>query len=81
VYTRASTRLSWVALWAFGFVHASVWARNGVTGVGVVSHTLTDSEDYFPDVILVRAFPCDVALNDVLCDNHQYFHVLVANTR
>jgi hypothetical protein len=34
-----------------------------------------------PDVILIRAYLCDVALNDVLCDNHQDFHVLVANRR
>jgi hypothetical protein len=35
-YTRASTLLSWVALWAFGFVRASVRARTGVAGLGVV---------------------------------------------
>jgi hypothetical protein len=35
-YTRASTLLSWVALWALVFVRASVRARKGVAGVGVV---------------------------------------------
>jgi hypothetical protein len=35
-YTRASTFLSWVALWALGFVRASVQARTGVAGVEVV---------------------------------------------
>jgi hypothetical protein len=35
-YTRASTLLSWVALWALGFVCASVRARTGGCGVGVV---------------------------------------------
>jgi hypothetical protein len=34
VYTRASTLLSWVALWAPGFVCASVWARTGGCGSG-----------------------------------------------
>jgi hypothetical protein len=33
-YTRASTLFSWVALWALGFVRASVWARNGGCGSG-----------------------------------------------
>jgi 5'-3' exonuclease len=33
-YTRASTLLSWVALWALGFVRASVRARNGGCGSG-----------------------------------------------
>jgi hypothetical protein len=33
-YTRASTRLSWVALWALGFVRASVRARTGGCGSG-----------------------------------------------
>jgi hypothetical protein len=33
-YMRASTLLSWVALWAFGFVRASVRARNGGCGSG-----------------------------------------------
>jgi hypothetical protein len=32
---RASTLLSWVALWALGFARVSVRARNGVAGVGV----------------------------------------------
>jgi hypothetical protein len=76
---RASTVLSWVALWALGFVHASVRARTGVVGVGVVYHTLAEPEDYLLDVILIRAYLCDVVLNDVLCDNHQDFHVLGAN--
>jgi hypothetical protein len=40
VYTRASTLLSWVALWALGFVRASVRARNGGCGSGI-SLTLT----------------------------------------
>jgi hypothetical protein len=31
---RASTLLSWVALWAFGFVPAFVRARNGGCGSG-----------------------------------------------
>jgi hypothetical protein len=35
-YTRASTLISGVALWALGFVRASVRARNRVAGVGVV---------------------------------------------
>jgi hypothetical protein len=51
----------------------------GVAGVGVVQHTLAEPEDYLLDVILIRACLCDVALNDVLCDNHRDFHVLVAN--
>jgi hypothetical protein len=33
-YTRASTLLSWVALWALGFVRASVRARTGGCGSG-----------------------------------------------
>jgi hypothetical protein len=52
-----------------------------VAGVGVVYHTLTERADYFLDVILIRAYLCDDVLNDVLCDNHQDFHVLVANKR
>jgi hypothetical protein len=51
----------------------------GVAGVGVVLHTLAEPEDYFPDVILIRTYLCDVSLNDVLCDNHRDFHILVAN--
>jgi hypothetical protein len=31
------------------------------------------------DVLLIRTWLCDVALNDVLYGNHQDFHVLVAN--
>jgi hypothetical protein len=53
----------------------------GVAGVGLVLHTLAEPEDYLPDVIRIRAYLCDVALNDVLCDNHRDFHVLVANKR
>jgi hypothetical protein len=53
----------------------------GVAEVGVGKHTLAEPEDYLPDVILIRAFLCDVALNDVLCDNRQYFHVLGVNKR
>jgi hypothetical protein len=48
-------------------------------GVGVVLHTLTEPEDYFLHVILSGAYLCDVALNDVLCDNLRDFHVLGAN--
>jgi hypothetical protein len=47
--------------------------------VGVVYHTLAEPEDYWLHVILSGAYICDVALNDALCDNHQDFHVLVAN--
>jgi hypothetical protein len=53
----------------------------GVAGVGVVYHTLAEPEDYLLHVILIRAYICDVALNDALCDNRQYFHVLGANKR
>jgi hypothetical protein len=53
----------------------------GVAGVGVVQHTLAEPEDYLLDVILIRAYLCDAVLNDVLCDNHRYVHVLVANKR
>jgi hypothetical protein len=42
VYTRASTLLSWVALWALGFVLASERARNGGCGSG---SSLTPSSD------------------------------------
>jgi hypothetical protein len=52
-----------------------------VAGVGVVQHTLEEPEDYFLDVILIRAYLCDAVLNDVSCDNHRDFHVLVANKR
>jgi hypothetical protein len=46
-----------------------------------VADTLAEPEDYFFDVILSGAYLCDVALNDVLCDNRRDFHVLVANKR
>jgi hypothetical protein len=52
-----------------------------VAGVGVVYHTLAEPEDYLLDVILSGAYLCDVALNDVLCDNLRDFHVLDANKR
>jgi hypothetical protein len=32
-----------------------------------------------PDVILIRAYICDVALNDGLCDNRRDFHVMGTN--
>jgi hypothetical protein len=43
-YTRASTLLSWVALWALGFVRASVRARTGGCGSGssLTQEILTD---------------------------------------
>jgi hypothetical protein len=47
--------------------------------VGVVKHTLAEPEDYWLHVILIRAYLCDVALNDALCDNLRDFHVLGAN--
>jgi hypothetical protein len=53
----------------------------GVAGVGVVKQTIAKPEIYLTGVILIRAKLCDVALNDVLCDNHRDFHVLVANKR
>jgi hypothetical protein len=49
--------------------------------VGVVYHTLAEPEDYLLNVILIRTHLCDVALNDVLCDNRRDFHVLIANKR
>jgi hypothetical protein len=49
--------------------------------VGVVYHTLTEPEEYLLHVILSGAYICDVALNDVLFDNRQDFHVLGANKR
>jgi hypothetical protein len=49
--------------------------------VGVVYNTLAEPEDHLLHVILSGAYLCDVALNDALCDNLQYFHVLVANKR
>jgi hypothetical protein len=49
--------------------------------VGVVYHTLAEPEDYLIDVVLIRAYLCDVALNDALCDNLRDFHVLGANKR
>jgi hypothetical protein len=53
----------------------------GVAGEGLVQRTLAELDDYLLDVILIRAYLCDVALNDVLCDNRRDFHVLVANKR
>jgi hypothetical protein len=38
-------------------------------GVGVVSHTLAEPEDYLLHVIFSGAYLCDVALDDALCDN------------
>jgi hypothetical protein len=49
--------------------------------VGVVKHILAEPEDYLLDVILIRAYLCDVALNDGVCDSRQDFHVRVANKR
>jgi hypothetical protein len=43
VYTLASTLLSWVALWALGFVRASVRGRNGGCGSGSSSTVQTKS--------------------------------------
>jgi hypothetical protein len=54
-----------VALWATGFVRTF----------------LAEPEDYFHDVLLIRACLCGVALNDFLCDNMRDFHILVANKR
>jgi hypothetical protein len=45
-------------------------------------HSLTQPhrpEGYWPDAISICAYLCDFALNDVLCDNGQDFHVLGAN--
>jgi hypothetical protein len=53
----------------------------GVAGVGVVYHTLAEPEGYWPDVISIRAYLCDLVLNDVLCDNRRDFHVLGATKR
>jgi hypothetical protein len=41
----------------------------GVAGAGVVKDTLAEPEGYLPNVMLIRAYLCDVVLNDVLCDN------------
>jgi hypothetical protein len=60
-----------------GYVAVSVAVD---AGVGVVWHILTENAGYWPDVILIRAYLCDIALNDVLCDNLPDFHVLGANT-
>jgi hypothetical protein len=46
VYTRASTLLSWVALWALGFVRAPVQARNEGCGSGS-SLTLAALKHFF----------------------------------
>jgi hypothetical protein len=70
-----------VALWALGFVRASVRAYTGVTGVGVAYHTVAEPEDYWLHVILSGAYLCDVALNDALCDNLLDFHAMGANKR
>jgi hypothetical protein len=72
---RASTLLSWVAVWALGFVRASIRARTGgVAGVGVVENTLAEPEDYLLHIILSGAYICDDALNDALCDNLRDVH-------
>jgi hypothetical protein len=61
-------------------VHMSAYA-SGLAGVGVVYHTLAETEGCLPDIMSIHASLCDVALNDVLCDNHLDFHALVANKR
>jgi hypothetical protein len=53
----------------------------GVAGVGVFQPTLSEPEEYLLRVLLSGAYICDVALNDVLCDNRQDFHILGANKR
>jgi hypothetical protein len=53
----------------------------GVAGVGVDQHTVAEPKDYLRHVILSGAYLCDVALNDSLCDNIRYFHVLGAKKR
>jgi hypothetical protein len=53
----------------------------GVAGAGVVQHTLAEPEGYWHDSISIRAYLCDVMLNDALCDNRRDFHVLDANKR
>jgi hypothetical protein len=53
----------------------------GVAGVGLVSHTLAEPEDYLLHVMTSGAYLCDVALNDALRDNMRDFCVLVANKR
>jgi hypothetical protein len=52
---------------------------SGVIGVKVVEHTLTEPERCLPDVRSIRAYICDVVLNDVLCDSLQDSHALAAN--
>jgi hypothetical protein len=66
------------SLGAWNCLCVRVGAHVGVAGVGVVKHTLAEPEDYLLHVILSGAYLCDVALNDVLCDNRQDFHVLGA---
>jgi hypothetical protein len=53
VYTRASTRLSWVALWALGFVRASVRARTGGCGSG---SSLSKAYDSIHQELTVKGF-------------------------
>jgi hypothetical protein len=47
VYTRASTLLSWVAIWELGFVHTSVRARTGGCGSGSSLTTLSYQSNDF----------------------------------
>jgi hypothetical protein len=54
---------------------------SGVAGAGNVLHTLAEREGYLPDAISIRAYLCDVELNDVLCDNRRDCHVPGANKR
>jgi hypothetical protein len=68
-----------VALWALGFVRVSVRAQ--LEERAYFSTPSKNLKGYFPDVIFIRAYLCDVALNDVLCDNLRDFHALVANKR
>jgi hypothetical protein len=56
-------------------------ARGGGAGVGVVYHTLAETEDYLLHVILIGTYLCDVALNDALCVNRRDFHVLGTTER
>jgi hypothetical protein len=53
----------------------------GDAGVGVVLQTLAEPQYYLLHVLLSGAYLCDVALNDVLCDNRRDFHVLGATKR
>jgi hypothetical protein len=68
-----------VALWALELSVRPCGGATGDAGVGLVLHTLAEPEDFLPDAISIRAYLCDVVLNDVLCDNRQDVHVMVAN--